>query len=87
MLNKNSENQLILIVDDIPKNLQILGSVLKQEGNRVAFATSGEKALAYVAEHSVDLILLDIMMPDMDGYEVCRRLKENENSRDYPFSL
>ena len=68
--------ETILIVDDIAQNLQILGQVLSQEGYRVAVATNGLQALEVAQKVSPDLILLDIMMPEMDGFEACRRLKE-----------
>ncbi len=65
----------ILVVDDTPTNLMLLSSLLKDD-YRVQVANTGEKALAIAASDSPpDLILLDIMMPGMDGYEVCRRLK------------
>lgn len=68
--------ETILIVDDIPQNLQILGQVLSQEGYRVAVATNGLQALDVAAKVVPDLILLDVMMPEMDGFEACRRLKK-----------
>jgi len=77
-----SESSTILVVDDVPENIQILMESLSDE-YRVLAATSGEKALV-MAESSPDLILLDIMMPGMDGYEVCRKLKENVSTRDIP---
>ncbi len=74
----------ILIVDDTPENIQILMGTLKDQYTIVA-AINGEKALKMaVAEPRPDLILLDIMMPGMDGYEVCRRLKADEQARDIP---
>lgn len=76
--------QLILLVDDVPKNLQILGNTLKSDDLTVAFATNGKKALEYVPKKQPDLILLDIMMPDMDGYEVCKRLKEDAQTMHIP---
>jgi diguanylate cyclase (GGDEF)-like protein len=66
----------ILIVDDAPINIQVLNEALR-ERYRIFFATSGEDALKLVATMLPDLILLDVMMPDMDGYEVCRRLKND----------
>lgn len=75
---------LILIVDDIPKNLQLLSSILNSEGFQIAFASSGVQALSVVGITKPDLILLDIMMPDMDGFEVCRRIKSNESLVDIP---
>ncbi len=79
-LNKD----MILIVDDNPKNLQVLGNVLTEKGYEVAAALSGESALDFVKNENPDLILLDIMMPEMDGFEVCRRLKMLERIREIP---
>lgn len=70
------KNQKILIVDDEPQNLQLMRRILEKE-YQLCFATDGEKALAAAAKHKPDLILMDIMMPGMDGYEVCRRLKQD----------
>ena len=74
----------ILIVDDIPANLKVLGDILKGEGYKVRPVPSGALALQVAEKERPDLILLDIMMPDMDGYEVCRRLKENKLLHDIP---
>jgi len=81
---KNRRKQSILIVDDIPANIDILSAILK-ENYTVKAATSGLKALG-IAESATppDLVLLDVMMPDMDGYEVCRRLKQNPLTRQIP---
>lgn len=74
----------ILIVDDTPENIQVLMETLKDQYTIVA-AINGEKALKMaVAEPGPDLILLDIMMPGMDGYEVCRRLKADEQVQHIP---
>jgi len=67
----------LLLVDDDPQNLQLLRRILQDEYDLI-FAKSGEDALDAVLEHHPNLILLDIMMPGMDGYEVCRRLKEDK---------
>ncbi|MBS4097135.1 MAG: PleD family two-component system response regulator [Sulfuricella sp.] len=82
---KNNDRPLILIVDDTPTNIQILAEALRTE-YRVKVATSGKTALelADKPESRPDLILLDVMMPEMDGYEVCRRLKENPATHDIP---
>jgi CheY-like chemotaxis protein len=72
----------ILIVDDVPKNIQLLGSILKEEAYDIEFATSGKEALEWLDSKTFDLILLDIMMPEMDGFEVCRRIKENPATRE-----
>jgi diguanylate cyclase (GGDEF)-like protein/PAS domain S-box-containing protein len=73
----------ILIVDDIPTNIHILNEALQQQ-YQVLFATCGEDGLALVEAEQPDIILLDVMMPDMDGYEVCRRLKRNPLTQDVP---
>ena len=70
-----SDKSLILVVDDISKNLQVVGTLLRRENYRVVPATSGAQALERVRADPPDLILLDLMMPEMDGLEVCRRLK------------
>ncbi len=75
---------LVLIVDDIPKNLQLLGISLYERGCEVAMAESGMAALDAVADSKPDLILLDINMPEMDGLEVCARLKKTDHSKDIP---
>ncbi|MFU8860957.1 MAG: response regulator [Cyclonatronaceae bacterium] len=79
---KNMQNPLILIVDDIPRNLQVLGNILKNEGYETAVATSGKQALATIDKAKPDLILLDIMMPEMDGFEVCNEIKSNVEYKD-----
>ena len=74
----------ILIVDDTPANLQFLMNLLKEQGYSVFPASDGELALEFVRSTPPDLILLDIRMPGMDGYEVCRRLKADEQTRSIP---
>ena len=70
----------ILVVDDSPLNRQFLQDELEDEGYQVSTAGDGEQALAIVADRAPDLILLDVMMPKMDGYETCRRLKSDERT-------
>jgi adenylate cyclase len=65
----------ILVVDDVPRNVRLLAAVLTGAGYEVVPAGSGSEALAAVAKDAPDLVLLDIRMPDIDGYEVCRRLR------------
>ena len=72
-----NDEPLVLAVDDLPANVRLLDAVLSPRGYRVLGAGSGAEALALVAEHRPDLILLDIVMPEMDGYEVCRRLRQD----------
>jgi putative two-component system response regulator len=74
----------ILIVDDIPKNIQMAMNILKNEGYKMFYAKSGEMTLKLVNEHDFDLILLDIMMPDMNGFEVCTKLKNEEKTKNIP---
>jgi diguanylate cyclase (GGDEF)-like protein len=72
-----SEKYEILIVDDNPQNLKVLGAVLMEAGYAIHIAQSGEQALKSLETLKPDLILLDIMMPGMDGYEVCRAIKSD----------
>ncbi len=74
----------ILVVDDNSDNLTVVGNYLKQKDYNLALAQDGKSALEIVNQHKIDLILLDIMMPEMDGYEVCRILKENPETKDIP---
>jgi two-component system, sensor histidine kinase and response regulator len=74
----------ILIVDDIPANLKVLGEILKEDGYKVRPVPNGMLALQVAEKEKPDLILLDIMMPEMDGYEVCRRLKANQALHEIP---
>ena len=71
-----NRQRTILIVDDIPKNIQLVAQNLKPLGYRLLFATSGKKALDLLEENKVDLVLLDIMMPEMNGYETCKEIKK-----------
>lgn len=77
-------NNKILVVDDIKKNIQVLGSILGKEGYAVSYATDGSKALEMTTTDDFDLILLDVMMPGIDGFEVCRRLKEERKTQEIP---
>jgi len=80
----SAEKATILVVDDTPDNLMLISTLLKKF-YKVKVANSGEKALKIVeSEFPPDLILLDIMMPEMDGYEVCQRLKANDKTKDIP---
>jgi len=74
----------ILIVDDCPENLSLLSLLLARYGYTTQLATSGSLALSMMQESLPDLVLLDVMMPEMDGYEVCHALKEQEKTREIP---
>ena len=83
-MTQTSAQKSILIVDDTPINIGVISGALK-DSFATKVATSGQKALAIASgKEKPDLILLDIMMPEMDGYEVCRRLKANPDTRDIP---
>ena len=74
----------VLVVDDTIENLRLLSDILDHQGYDVRAVTSGSQALRAVEHDPPDLILLDITMPDMDGYEVCRRLKATDGAKDVP---
>jgi putative two-component system response regulator len=79
-----TEKQTVLVVDDTPDNLRLMNGILK-DAYRTRVANNGERALSIASTHPLpDLILLDIMMPDIDGYEVCRRLKKDPATADIP---
>lgn len=78
------KGSLILVVDDQPANLKVLFSLLKEHGYQVRIAESGTWALDILDDYQPDLILLDVILPEMDGFEVCRRIKKREKSADIP---
>ena len=80
---KTDNRPTVLIVDDTPDNITLLSNLLKDKYN-TKVATSGATALQIVASAKVDLVLLDIMMPEMDGFETCRRLKADPRSAAIP---
>jgi class 3 adenylate cyclase/CheY-like chemotaxis protein len=71
-----TEEPTVLVVDDLPQNVRLLDAVLSPRGYNVLTAGSGQEALDLLKEHEIDLVLLDIVMPGLDGYEVCRRIRE-----------
>ncbi|MFY7803034.1 MAG: response regulator [Limnoraphis robusta] len=83
-LTEKTHKGNIVVVDDTPDNLRLLGNILRNEGYKVRLIPNGELALSGIELLLPDLILLDVMMPDMNGYEVCQRLKANKHSQDVP---
>lgn len=82
---KKTENHpLILIADDMPKNIQVLGNILKKIEYRIAVANCGEQVINFIENMVPDLILLDIMMPGMDGFEVSQIIRKMEKGKDVP---
>ncbi|RAK08124.1 response regulator receiver modulated diguanylate cyclase [Halanaerobium saccharolyticum] len=81
MLNRD---KTILIVDDSKLNIQVLSDILKEKSYRISLARSGRMALEFVNMKKPDLILLDIMMPEIDGFEVCSRLKADPETKNIP---
>ena len=84
MSQSHAEQNNILIVDDTPENLSVLTQMLTEQGYQVRPALNGQIALKAVQRALPDLILLDILMPGMNGYEVCRKLKADKHTRDIP---
>ncbi len=78
------EKITVMVVDDTPANLKLLEEMLSGEGYRALMFPSGSLALKAAVRNPPDLILLDIMMPEMDGFETCRRLKEDSATQEIP---
>jgi len=87
MINKNTARFKVLVVDDIPLNRKLQKTYLEAEGYKVLVAEDGVQALRRIEEESPDLILLDIMMPKMNGFQVCQQIKNNENNRFIPIIM
>lgn len=77
----------VLVVDDDPAILEICSDLLQTEGYEVAVATNGQQALEQAHEETPSVVLMDIMMPVMDGIEACRRLKADQHTADVPVVL
>jgi two-component system cell cycle response regulator len=75
---------LVLVVDDSPYNVKLLEAQLRIDRYEVVTAFGGEEALTKMAQRTPDLVLLDVMMPEMDGYEVCRRIRDNPRTAHLP---
>lgn len=84
LVNPGTARGVVLVVDDQLKNIQIVGTILTREGYEVIPATSGAQALQRTAARLPDLVLLDVVMPEMDGFEVCRRLREQPATAGLP---
>jgi two-component system sensor histidine kinase/response regulator len=84
MSEKINEKVTVLVVDDNQENLKVVSNLLKEKKYKIALAEDGLSALKILSSNKIDLILLDIMMPDMDGFEVCKRIKEQDETRDIP---
>ena len=84
MIDDSAPLASLLVVDDTLANLRLLGNMLGEEGYEVRPVSSGRQALQAIDHDPPDLILMDVNMPDMDGYEVCRRVRANEQSKDVP---
>ncbi|MCB1191465.1 MAG: hybrid sensor histidine kinase/response regulator [Leptospiraceae bacterium] len=84
MTNSKNKKPLVLIVDDTPKNIQLLASVLQSKDYQINAAINGKDALNRLDKVIPDLILLDIMMPEMDGFEVCQKIKSSELLKNIP---
>jgi DNA-binding response OmpR family regulator len=80
----NEKPVRVAVVDDDPGIVKVISVILKTNGFEVIDALNGIKALAMVKSELPDVVLLDIMMPDVDGFEVCRQLKDDPSTRDIP---
>ena len=83
-MSEAKQNARVLIVDDTLQNIQVLGTVLREQGYQLNVAQNGLQALDMVQKVLPDLILLDVMMPELDGHETCKRLKADPQTRDIP---
>ena len=81
------DKSVILAVDDLPQNVRLLEAYLIPEGYEIARAANGEEALAKLLSTRIDLVLLDVMMPDIDGFEVTRRIRQDDKTRMLPIIL
>ena len=86
-MDKLASEYKVLIVDDVPTNVMLVQAILKKEGYTLLTCDSGTKALRIANEKHPNLILLDIMMPEMDGYEVLQHLKSNPETTDIPVNI
>src|ERR1700747_1075365 len=82
--SKPFPREKVLLVDDTPANLSVLTAALEPEGYEILAVPNGATALKVAARAKPGLILLDVLMPELDGFETCRRLKQNDATRDIP---
>lgn len=82
--SKGNKEFKILIVDDVPKNIQVLGNILINKDYQISYTQDGHHAISLLKKIKFDLILLDIMMPEIDGYEVCRKIMADPETADIP---
>lgn len=83
----STKNKKILVVDDEQMTTELAKTFLEKHGFEVVVASDGEEALELANDHLPDLILLDVMLPTIDGFEVCKRLKENSNFKNTPILM
>lgn len=83
----STKNKKILVVDDEQMTTELAKTFLEKHGFEVVVASDGEEALELANDHLPDLILLDVMLPTIDGFEVCKRLKENTNFKNTPILM
>ena len=84
MTKENISKPIILLVDDNPHNLQVLGRILQEEKYRTEFAINGRSALEWINKKKFDLILLDLNMPEMNGFEVCKKIRAQKDTHEVP---
>jgi DNA-binding response OmpR family regulator len=84
MVKINTPGPIILLVDDNHQNLQVLGKLLQEEKYKIEFALNGESALDWLNNKQFDLILLDLHMPGMNGFEVCKRIRSDKTVKEIP---
>jgi signal transduction histidine kinase len=84
MMDVKDNTYHILIVDDVPNNIKVVANILQRKEYKLFFSTNGRSVFDKAKTHKIDLILLDVMMPDMDGFEVCQQLRNDPETQDIP---
>ena len=80
----NNKKYNVLIIDDTPKNIQVVGNFLQNEGYELSFATSGEEALNILSNEIPNIILLDVIMPEINGFDLCEKIKSIREYKKIP---